>query len=276
MGVVLDIPWGGQSFSPPTPLDIATIEGAIVGQLQTQISAIEIVHYPDRPEAYRMAHRVGAALVSYTGSTYGDLNDTGVIVQDRRLDFEVRLLARDLGWAYGGPASGTSPGAYTLLEAIRAALTGFIIPGCRKIYPVKERFVERDTQGGVFIYAINFAVWTVAVESQPTPNYPLFIKGLALEQAGQTSATATAAVVFASNDTITLAADNVANLIVIGAGDVTYILGTDYTLDSVNGIITRLASGAIAPGAAVNIAYSYADTVSVASGDTAPFNTSGS
>src|SRR5277367_3918962 len=116
MAVVLDIPWGGQSFSPPSRVDIATIEAAIVDQLQAQISAIEIVHYPDRPEAYRMAHRVGAALVSYTGSTYGDLVDTDAIVQDRRLDFEVRLLARDLGWAYGGPASGTNPGAYALLE----------------------------------------------------------------------------------------------------------------------------------------------------------------
>jgi hypothetical protein len=275
MAVVLDIPWDGQSFSPPSPLDIATIEAAIVVQLQARINAIEIVHYPDRPEAYRMSHRVGAALVSYTGSTYGDLNDTGAIVQDRRLDFEVRLLARDLGWAYGGPASGTSPGAYALLEAIRAALTGFIIPGCRKIYPVKERFVERDVQGGVFIYAINFAVWTVAVESQPTPNYPLFIKGLALEQAGQTSATVVAAVAFASNDTITLAADNVTSLIVT-AGGVTFIAGIDYTLDAVNGIITRLASGAIAAEATVDIAYSYADTVSAASGDSTPFNTSGS
>ena len=30
MGVMLDAPWNGVVFAPPTPLDIATIEDAIV------------------------------------------------------------------------------------------------------------------------------------------------------------------------------------------------------------------------------------------------------
>jgi hypothetical protein len=63
MGATLDSPWVGQGFSPPTPLDIGTIETALVNQLVAQISEIEIVHFPDKPEAYRMTHRIGSALV---------------------------------------------------------------------------------------------------------------------------------------------------------------------------------------------------------------------
>jgi hypothetical protein len=44
MGVMLDAPWNGVVFAPPTPIDIATIEDAIVTQLRSQISSIEITH----------------------------------------------------------------------------------------------------------------------------------------------------------------------------------------------------------------------------------------
>jgi hypothetical protein len=276
MAAILDMPWNGNTFSPPNPLDIATIEGAIVNQLRTQVSAIEIVHYPDRPEAYRMTHRVGAALVSYLGSTYGPLVDTGSIVQDRKLEFEVRLIARDLGWAYGGPADGLNPGAYELLESIRTALTGFIIPGCRKIYPVKERFIGRDPQGGVFIYALTFAVWTVAIEPQSPLTYPSFVSGRALDKSGNTSTAVAASAAFDATDTITLVAGNVANVIVAGSGGELYTAGVDYSIDAVNGVVTRLAGGAIPSGATVELAYNYADTVSATSGTTAPVNTSAS
>ena len=50
MGVMLDGPWNGVTFAPPTPIDIATIGDAIVSRLNSQINSIEIAHYPDRPE----------------------------------------------------------------------------------------------------------------------------------------------------------------------------------------------------------------------------------
>jgi len=150
MGVTLDSAWAGQIFAPPTPLDIATIESAIAAQLRAQVSAIEIAQFPDKPAAYRLTHRIGAALVAWRGATYGTLIDTAAIVQARRLEFEITLLVRDLGWSFGGDPSGPNPGAYALLEAIRAALTGWRVPGCRKMFPIREQFVGRDPQGGVW------------------------------------------------------------------------------------------------------------------------------
>lgn len=42
-------------------------------------------------------------------------------------------------------------------------------------------------------------------------------------------------------------------------GTTTYVLGTDYTLDAVEGTITRVSGGTIAAGATVKVAYTYAD-----------------
>ncbi|MGH7948191.1 MAG: Gp37 family protein, partial [Candidatus Binataceae bacterium] len=185
MGGVLDISWSGREYAPPTALDIGTIEGAIVEELRARLSGIEVARFPDKPESYRMTHRVGAALVVYRGASYGQQLDTQIVAQERKLEFEVMVLVRDLGWNTGGPGGGAGPGAYEILEAVRRSLTGFTVPGARKMHPVKERFVERDKQGGVWIYGISFLVTALAVEAPRDDEYPLFIRGTALESGGQ-------------------------------------------------------------------------------------------
>src|SRR5208282_2462185 len=133
----------------------------------------------------RMTHRVGAALVMYKGAQYGELVDTAAIIQERKLEFEIAIMMRDLGWAVGGDPSGPSPGAYAIIESIRTALTGYLIPGCRKMHPVREKFVKRDKQGGVWTYASTFALSTVAVEASQPDDFPLFIKATSAEHGEQ-------------------------------------------------------------------------------------------
>jgi hypothetical protein len=271
MGVVLDYPSIGQQFSPPTPIDIATIETAIVARLTAMVSSIEIVHFPDNPKSYRLTHRIGAALVVYRGSEYGSVEDTGSIIQERRMEFDITVLVRDLGWSVGGPPGATSPGAYAILEAIRAALTGYRIPGARKIYLVREKFVERDADGGVWIYLISVALITIAVEPSSTEEFPLFIKGIALESGGESIITVGAReFTFNSQDQIQLPDDNIVALTVRTLSGSAFLLGTDFSLDAVNGTVTRMSSGGIASGASVNIAWSYADTVVATPGESAP------
>lgn len=271
MAAMLDAPWAGSTFSPPTPLDIATIENAILAQLRSQLTTIEIAHYPDRPESWRLTHRIGAALVQYKGASYGPQLATAAIIQERRLEFDVTLMMRDLGWAVGADPGGTSPGAYAMIEAVRAALAGFVVPGCRKMFPVREKFVERDRQGGVWIYAITFALSTVAIEAPATQNFPLFTRGLALDEARQTAIVlAPAAYTFNSSGQIQLAHGNVFSVVVTGPGPVALTQGVDYALDPVNGIITVLAGGAASAGETVQIAYSYSDEVVASAGQSAP------
>jgi Gp37 protein len=271
--VVLDTPWSGVTFAPPTPLDISTIETAIVSHLNAAIDTIEIAHYPDRPETYRMTHRIGAALVRYAGAKYGPLIDSAAVVQERRLSFEITLMMRDLGWSLGGEPDGTSPGAYAMIEAVRAALTGFRIPGCSKAYPVGERFVERDKQGGVWIYAIVFVLATAAVEPSSTENFPLLVKAMALEEGGLTTLSlAPELYTFDSGGQIALPQQNLSQVSVTDPlGGAAYAPDVDYTADTVNGIISLIPGGAITEGASVEVGYSYAETVTaLASGGSAP------
>jgi Gp37 protein len=271
MGVMLDGPWAGTVFTPPTPIDITSIEDAIVGQLSANVSGIEIAHFPDNPESYRMTHRVGSALVRYAGAKYGELLETAAIIQERRLEFEITTLMRDLGWGVGSAPDGTSPGAYAILEAIRAALTGFIVPGCRKMYPLRERFVERDRQGGVWIYASNYALVTMAVEPSTTQNFPPFIKGIAMDEGGTTSVTVAASSFTAdSNGNIALPNQNVFAVAVTAAGGITLQQGVDFTVDRVSGVISAVAGGALAAGETVQVAYSFAEVAIASQGQTAP------
>lgn len=273
MGVMLDAPWNGAVFSPPSAIDIATIEDAIVNQLRSQISSIEIAHYPDSPETWRMTHRVGAALVMYKGAQYGELLDTAAVIQERKLEFEVAIMMRDLGWAVGGDTSGASPGAYAIIESVRAALTGFQIAGCRKMYPTREKFLKRDKQGGVWTYSSTFVLSTVAVEGSRPDNFPLFIKGIALEEAEETSITVGAApYTFDSNNQVQLPHGNVFAVSITSPGGAALVQGIDYSVDRADGIITAISGGAISAGETVQIAYAYAEVAIATTGQSEPTN----
>src|SRR6202140_585733 len=52
-----------------------------------------------------------------------------------------------------------------------------------------------------------------------------------------------------------------------GAGSTTYINGTDYTLDPVNGIVTQKSGGAITNGEALSVSFSYADASKIQDSD---------
>lgn len=271
--IVLDQPWTGETFTPPTPTDIATVEAAIVARLRQQITSVEVAHFPDRPEAYRLTNRIGAALVRYEGGEYGPLIDTAAIVQERTFRFAAIIMMRDLGWGMGSAADGPTPGAYAILEAVRIALTGYSIPGCTRIYPLRESFVGRDRQGGVWTYRLLFALRGVAVEASSVTNYPPLLQATAFDRGGVTNVVSAAApFTFNAANQIQLPNINVIQALVTdSAGDATYAAGTDYLLTAPGGLITRLTTGAIAAGATVSISYTYGEAVvAVANGGAAP------
>jgi hypothetical protein len=72
---------------------------------------------------------------------------------------------------------------------------------------------------------------------------------------------------FATNDTIQLE-EGLSAVVVNGTGGTpTYVLNTDYGLDTAAGVITRLAGGAIAAGASVEVTYTYVDPSIVQNSD---------
>jgi hypothetical protein len=274
--------WTGASYNPASPLDIATLESVIVAQLQSYLASvlgpqmIEVTHFPDKPEAYEMRHRIGTAMVIYMGSDYGPILDTCHVAQERTLEFGVGIRIRDLGWAFGGPPSGTSPGAYQVIEAVRMALLGFQPDiGCTPMKAVREHFINRDKLGGVWVYESIFSTRTVVVENYQTPNYTPFIHGTAQNGVGVTAIQVGVALLTfnGSPGLISLGQGNISAVVVKSQNlATTYVLGTDYSLDTVNGIITRLTEGGIAANATVAVSYAYSDVVTaLASGGSVPF-----
>lgn len=147
------------------PLDILTIEASIVERLRATVTGVEVASFPDRPEGWRQTHRVGSILVAYRGAGYGQHRDTGFVIQDRRCEFDIHVVARDLG---------RHQGAYAFLEAVRVALTGWRVPGCSKMAPTRERFIGRND--GVWTYAITFAVVAPALEMTDDEAAPLLTR----------------------------------------------------------------------------------------------------
>jgi hypothetical protein len=274
--------WTGASYNPASPLDITTLESAIVTQLQSYLASVlgpqmvEVTHFPDKPKAYEMRHRIGTAMVIYMGSEFALIEDTEHVAQERTMEFGVGIRIRDLGWAFGGPPSGTSPGAYQVIEAVRMGLLGFIpAPGCTRMKAVREHFVDRDKQGGVWVYESVFSTRTIVVENYQAPNYPPFIHGAMQEEAGVTAIQVGVALLTFSGQpgVIALGQGNISAVVVMSENlATTYFAGTDYTVDGVNGIITWLSTGSIPANATVAVSYAYADVATaLAGGGNVPF-----
>lgn len=88
-----------------------------------------------------------------------------------------------------------------------------------------------------------------------------------LDPAVHNTAIASEVIMLGAVDTATLANPGVIttlpNAIKSADGKTTYVAGTDYTLDALNGIVARIGTGAIAAGAQLNASYSYADPTQV-------------
>lgn len=271
----LDAPWNGTTFDPPTPQDIATAERNIVDQLDTYLGQvlgtgmIEVGHFPDRPQAYELRHRIGSVLVTYAGSTYDKIDDIGHVVQQREMLWDIAVLVRDLGWAYGGPGSGTSPGAYQIIEFVRKGVLGFQPnTGFTPMRAIHDRFLNRDNQGGVWMYELRFATRTKVVEQYQLPEAPLFTHGTALEQGGITAIQVQFGLfTFSAEDLIVLGQRGVQAVIVKSQNlSTTYVINSDYELNDSEGVIARDTGGNIPAGATVAISYAYADIVDALAG----------
>ncbi|WP_298438059.1 Gp37 family protein [Geobacter sp.] len=167
---------------------LSPVEDAIIARLKAQLPAILVQPYPDNPEIWEPTHPVGALLVRYSDGEYSLPRDTGVVVQERDLMFEITLAL----WSLRGKSG--QGGLYSYLEAVRVALTGFVPPHCsRKMTPVAEEFVGRG--GGLknksqrlWQYAITFKTSTLNIEVLEEEQAPLLARITAIdEQLNQTT-----------------------------------------------------------------------------------------
>lgn len=162
-------------------MDIITaIEQAIIARLREKIPEILVESFPDEPESYQLQHHLGAILVRYEGSRYGDPMDSGRVVQERTILFDVDVVVANLS------SAGDAGGVYHYLEAVRLALTGFCPPGCtRRLRPVSDAYISRKSH--VWQYGILFETRAPAMEVEDEMEGPLLKRITAPDNLGQTT-----------------------------------------------------------------------------------------
>lgn len=123
---------------------VDTIESAIVGRLESQITDLTIRAFPSRPEDFKKlpVGNKGIVLVAYSGSSLSDPTNMDALIQERVLEFSITLQIRDLRG---------HDGAYDYLDDIRAALSGWS--------PTSDDRVMFMTDEGLLRLIENLWVW---------------------------------------------------------------------------------------------------------------------
>ena len=122
---------------------IREIEAALVARIAERIPDLHVAAFPDKPESFRMQHPVGAVLVAFGRESYSKPRALDLVVQERRIEWDVSVLTRNLR---------THVGAYAVLDALRLALTGWRVEGAGKLRPVRADFV--DQKQGVWTHVL--------------------------------------------------------------------------------------------------------------------------
>lgn len=108
---------------------------------------------PEDTQSYFLSHPNGGILISYAGSTFGDVRSAKEITQTRKVHLLFTVLSRDLHNDFG---------ALQLLDDLRLALVGFRPPNCLPSWLIEEQFDEQ--QSGIWIYQLVLATETMQVE----------------------------------------------------------------------------------------------------------------
>lgn len=137
-------------------MNITNIENKIIEKLKSKLTDLLIDAFPEKPQDFVFTHPKGAVLVHYQGGSYGNIQSTDIIFQDKKMEYAITIVTRSLRTK--------NSGAYSLLEQVKSILTGFRIDGCSKMHPTKEGFLTENN--GIWQYTINFEFTTPSIESE--------------------------------------------------------------------------------------------------------------
>lgn len=135
-------------------MNISEIETQIIAKLKNEIPNFLIEGFPDKPSEFILIHPIGAILVHYQGSNYSSTQSLGYVNQENKKEFAITIATRDLR---------SNNGAYEMLDRVKSILTGFQIPGCSKLTPMKDGFISEKS--GIWQYGINFTLTTKSIEN---------------------------------------------------------------------------------------------------------------
>ena len=134
-------------------MSIREIENLIVKKLQTNFPSSLVQGFPEKPQEFILLHPVGAILVHYRGGNYTNTDAINFISQDKKMDFAITIVTRNLR---------SNDGAYEVLEVVKRYLCGYKIVGCSKLSPTKEGFLSETK--GIWQYELGFTLTTPSLE----------------------------------------------------------------------------------------------------------------
>lgn len=137
---------------------------AVVEHLQAAIPWVSVEAFPERPSEYQFIHPVGAILVGYGGSKFGEIEQLGRIAQQR----DVRLMLTVFGSSLNA-----DDGTLAILDETRLAMVGFAPPSCQPCHLISEEFLAEDA--GAWQYQLVLQTETQQVEVCRQTQHPLFI-----------------------------------------------------------------------------------------------------
>lgn len=137
---------------------------AVVEHLQAAIPWVSVEAFPERPSEYQFIHPVGAILVGYGGSKFGEIEQLGRIAQQR----DVRLMLTVFGSSLNA-----DDGTLAILDETRLAMVGFAPPNCQPCHLISEEFLTEDA--GAWQYQLVLQTETQQVEVCRKEKRPLFI-----------------------------------------------------------------------------------------------------
>ena len=127
----------------------ALVDAALV-KVATSIPELAVELYPANPTTFRLNHPTGALLLAYPGSTSGDQVSLCSSDQIRKVRLGWTLVVRQL-W---GP-----DGAPSLLDRLRATMTGWAPEGQRPVQAVSERLLQEDSGLWWYVAEYSYEMW---------------------------------------------------------------------------------------------------------------------
>jgi hypothetical protein len=135
---------------------------AVLARLEAKLPDCAREYFPDKPTEYRLNHPKAALLVQYLRSGYGEPEDCEAVIQERKPQVGVAIIARQLRGR---------DGAVAILERVIRALLGYQPPGWTRFHIADDRFVRQEA--GLWTYLVAISTETLLVEDEEYDDGPL-------------------------------------------------------------------------------------------------------
>ena len=77
-------------------MNIRNIENTLVDKLKKNFPKFMVQGFPEKPQEFTLLHPIGAILVHYQGANYTNSNEIFLISQEKRLEFAITIVTRNL------------------------------------------------------------------------------------------------------------------------------------------------------------------------------------